>query len=319
MEASVIGTDRFDAVCIGETMVSFVATDEPDRYRAIVAGAESNVAMDMARLGQRTSWVSRVGDDPFGHRVVEWVASAGVDVSVLWDPEHPTGLMIKHPAGSEKVSSYYRGDSAARSLQPGDLQRAPKARWVHVTGITPALSASAADLVRAVVTGYFGPGTRVSFDVNVRQSLWPDARTASEALLPLAQGADLVFIGDDEAEYLFGTGSAAAIADLILRRADQTLVVKRGPGDASAITLEDETRVPALPTKALDVTGAGDAFAAGYLAASCLDWPVVARLRLGHALASRVVASTDDTLGPLSDEELGRLSPEALASMWEGM
>jgi 2-dehydro-3-deoxygluconokinase len=300
-------------------MVSFVAMDEPDRYRAIVAGAESNVAMDMARLGCRTGWVSRVGDDPFGRRVEEWVTSAGVDVSVLRDPEHPTGLMIKHPAGSEKVSSYYRSDSAARSLRADDLRRAPEARWVHVTGITPALSASAADLVRTVVGGYFAPDTRVSFDVNVRQSLWPDARTASDSLLPLAQGADLVFIGDDEAEYLFGSGSAREIADLILRRGEQTVVVKRGPGDASAITLHRETSVPALPTRAIDVTGAGDAFAAGYLAATCFDWPVVSRLRLGHALASRVVASTDDTLGALTDEELDDMSQEALASTWEAL
>lgn len=318
MDGVEVPGDRRDVVCIGETMVSFVATDEPHLYRAIVAGAESNVAMDMARLGCRTGWVSRIGDDPFGRLVEEWVASAGVEVSVLRDPERPTGLMIKHPAGSEKVSSYYRSESAARWLRPEDLRRVAASRWVHVSGITPALSASAADLVRAVVEGYLGDDTRVSFDVNLRQSLWPDARTATETLLPLARGADVVFIGDDEAAFLFGIESSDALADLILRRADQELIVKRGPGEASAITFEGEVSVPALPTRAVDVTGAGDAFAAGYLAGSCFHWPVVARLRLGHILASRVVASTDDVLGVLSDEEVEGLSPEALAAIWEG-
>ncbi len=318
MDGVEVPGDRLDVVCIGETMVSFVATDDPYLYRAIVAGAESNVAMDMARLGCRTGWVSRIGDDPFGRLVEQWVASAGVEVSVVRDPERPTGLMIKHPAGSEKVSSYYRSQSAARVLHPDDLQRVAGSRWVHVSGITPALSPSAADLVRAVVEGYFGEDTLVSFDVNLRESLWPDTPKAAETLLPLARAADVVFIGDDEAAVLFGTESSDALADLILRRDDQELVVKRGPGEASTITFDGEISVPALPTRAIDVTGAGDAFAAGYLAGCCFGWPVVARLRLGHILASRVVASTDDVLGVLSDEELEGLSPEALATTWEG-
>jgi 2-dehydro-3-deoxygluconokinase len=307
-----------DAVCIGETMVSFVSTEEPVCYRAIAAGAESNVAMAMARMGCRTSWLSRVGDDPLGRLVEASVGSAGVDVTVVRDPDRPTGVMVKHVAGSEKVSSYYRSESAARALGPDDLQRAVDARWIHVTGITPALSASARELVHAVVSRDMSHDGRVSFDVNYRPRLWPDARTAAETLLPLARSADVVFVGDDEAHALFDTDSTPSLVDLILRRDGQELVVKRGRGDASVNTVDGEISVPAMPTHPVDVTGAGDAFAAGYLAASCFDWPVAARLRLGHVLASRVVASTNDALGALTDEELEGLTPAALASQWEG-
>ena len=306
----------FDAVCIGETMVSFVGTDDPRRYVAIAAGAESNVAIGMARIGCRTRWVSRTGDDPLGSLVEESLTSAGVDVAVIRDPARPTGVMVKHPSGSQKISSYYRSESAARILGPDDLERSGRAHWIHLTGITPALSGSARALVHAVASRNFPHGSRVSFDVNYRPTLWPDAGTAAAALLPLARMADLVFIGDDEAEALFGTLSTQGLADLILHDDAQVLVVKQGERGATAVMANGEVSVPALPTSPVDTTGAGDAFAAGYLAASRSGWPVHTRLQLGHFLASRVVAQIEDAVGVLTTEELEDLTPPGLASLW---
>ncbi|MGB9359875.1 MAG: sugar kinase [Acidimicrobiia bacterium] len=307
---------HLDAVCIGETMVSFVETDDPRHFAAIAAGAESNVAIGMARLGLRTRWVSRIGDDPLGRFVEEFVASSGVDVSVIRDPERVTGVMIKHPSGPEKISSYYRSESAARLLDPDDLHRAGSAPLIHVTGITPALSQSALGLVQAVVDRAAGLDSTVSFDFNYRAKLWPDAETAATVLLPLARDADVVFIGDDEARLLFGSTSPPALADLILRRTDQELVLKRGSGEASVVTVDGESSVPTLPTTVIDVTGAGDAFAAGYLAAGFFGWPTDARLRLGHFMAARVVGSLQDIPPALSDEELMDVSPSGLSTLW---
>ena len=306
----------FDAVCIGETMASFVETDDPRHYVAIAAGAESNVAIGLARLGRRTQWVSRIGDDPLGRIVEESVASAGVTVSATRDPDRVTGVMVKHPSGPAKVSSYYRSESAARLLSPDDLVRVGRAPWVHLTGITPALSESAHALVRSVIDRKSELDCRVSFDVNYRSKLWPDAAAAADTVLPLARDADVVFIGDDEAHILFGTESESALAHLILRRADQELVLKRGPGDASVVTIDDEITVSALATSVVDVTGAGDAFVAGYLAARSDEWPTEARLRLGHFMAARVVGSLEDVPPPLTDEELTLISPAWLSSLW---
>jgi 2-dehydro-3-deoxygluconokinase len=307
----------FDAVTIGETMVAFVSRDDPRRYLAVPAGAESNVAVGMALLGCRTQWVSRLGDDPLGRFVEESIAASGVGVEVVRDAARPTGVMTVHVRGFERRTAYYRSESAARSLAPDDLRRAGPARWIHVTGVTAALSASAAELVEAVVVGRAAGEAMVAFDVNHRPALWADTRAAAHMLRRLARAADLVFVGSDEAEALFGTADPGALAELILRRADQELVLKRGAGPASLVTLRGEVSEPALPVEVVEVTGAGDAFAAGYLAATGRGWPVRARLRLGHLLASRVVGVLDHVPPPFPAAELAALSPSSLAARWE--
>ncbi len=308
--------EQFDAVCIGETMVAFVFRDDPRRALAVPAGAESNVAAGMAQLGCRTRWVSRVGDDPLGRFIEDSVAAAGVEVAVVRDGSRPTGVMTKHVSGTEKVAQYYRTESAASSLSVSDLQRAGRAHWMHVTGITSALSESAAGLVDAVVAHRGRHRGRVAFDVNHRPVLWPDTATATSTLLALCREADVVFIGADEAEALFGMADTASLASLILRRNDQELVLKRGADRATLVTRGGEVSEPALPAQVVDVTGAGDAFAAGYLAASSFGWPVRARLRLGHLMGSRVVSVLDDVPPPFTPAERNGLSPALLALRW---
>ena len=318
MDGPADAADRFDLITIGETMVAFVSRDDPVRYRAIPAGAESNVAAGVARLGCRARWVSRLGDDPLGHFVADSIATRGVDVAVVWDPARPTGVMTKHVTPAGTVGQYYRSESAARELSVDDLGRAGPARWIHVTGITAALSQSAADLVAAIAERRGEHDGRVSFDVNYRPALWPNAATAARVLQPLARGADVVFVGDDEAAALFGTTDADELAGMILGRADEDLVLKRGAGPASIISATGEVSVPALPAEVIDPTGAGDAFAAGYLAATNFGWPPEARLRLGHLMASRVVGVLDDVPPPFTAAELAALSPDILASRWGG-
>lgn len=312
-------TDRLDAVCVGETMASFVATDDPRRYLAIAAGAESNVAIGMARLGCRVRWVSRIGDDPLGRLVEASVAASGVEVSVVRDPTHPTGVMVKHPAGAHKHSSYYRSESAARSLEPGDLERIGDARWIHVTGITPALSDSAHRLVQTVVSSERSGGHRVSFDVNYRPSLWSGPGSAAETILPIARRADLVFIGDDEADALLGTSSASRVGEELLTEDHHVVVLKEGSEGATAMTRDAIVSIPAMAEEPIDVTGAGDAFAAGFLAATCFEWPTDARLRLGHLAAARVIRQLEDAMAPLTEDELDELSPSYLERRWRGI
>jgi 2-dehydro-3-deoxygluconokinase len=135
---------------------------------------------------------------------------------------------------------------------------------------------------------------KVSFDFNYRASLWPSASTAAEVLLPIARGADVVFIGDDEVD------AASSLADLLLRGDDQELLLKRGSRHASLVMKRGELEVPSLATPTADVTGAGDAFAAGYLGAR-----------------SRVVQSIKDIPDLFDADELAQLSPASLAVRWE--
>lgn len=308
--------DVYELVTVGETMVVFSGRAGSARYVASPAGAESNVAAGLALLGHSARWVSRLGDDHLGRFVADEIARRGVTVEVEWDDRRPTGVMTKLIQEGATERRYYRSDSAARMLSPADLLRLRPARRAHVTGITAAISPSAAELVRGVTGRALGDDVCVSFDVNLRAVLWPDLATASAELVPLARAADVVFIGDDESLALLDTDDVAAVAAELLRRDDQELVFKRGGAPATLVVRGRHVTVPALPVDVVDPTGAGDAFAAGYLAGRCRGWPDEACLRLGHLLAGRVLLVTDDVAPPFAPAELAALSPESLERRW---
>jgi len=299
-------SDRFqyDLIAIGETMAGFVSRGDPASFVLTPAGAESNVAIGMAHLGCRVRWVSRLGDDPLGHLLARSIEAAGVDVAVEFDLARQTGVLVKHITETATRVDYYRSQSAARELNPRDLKNSGSARIWHVTGITPALSESALQLVDAVVSKRRSGYQRVSFDINLRPRLWPSESAAIETLVPLARLADVIFVGDDEAETLFGTSNPIEVAAHLLRRPNQELVLKHGAAGATVIANDCEEFEPALPTSVVDVTGAGDAFASGFLAGTCWDWPARARLRLGHFMASRTIASIEDVPPPFAAGEL---------------
>jgi 2-dehydro-3-deoxygluconokinase len=252
-------------------------------------GAESNVACHLAGLGLRAAWVSAVGDDPFGRAVVDFVAGHGVDVSrVVVDPERPTGVYFKTPGGVR----YYRRGSAASALGPALLADLPPAGVVHTSGITPALSASC----RALMDGLLrAPRSHLlSFDVNWRPALGQDP----ELLRELASLADIVLVGADEAAALWGAGEPAAIRRLLPQPCE--VVVKQAEHGATLVE-PDGTEVfePALRVDVVEPVGAGDAFAAGYLAALLAGEAPRRRLRAGHLRAASALRTHGDVGPPL--------------------
>lgn len=303
-----------DVVAIGETMVAFTARGgEAREYLAVLAGAESNVTVGLSSLGHRTRWVSRLGDDHLGRLVAAELADRGVEVAVELDDVWPTGVMTKHVVADTTERRYYRNQSAARRLSPADLGRIGSADWIHVTGITAAISPSAAELVTAIVEHRDEHGARVSFDVNFRPALWSDTAAAGSTLLAIARQADLVFVGDDEAAALFGTDDVDELVGLLLARADQELVLKRGSGPATAVVGGEAVTVAATGATVVDPTGAGDAFASGYLAGCCRRWPASARLRLGHAMAALVIGVLEDVVPARAAGDLAAATPDDLA------
>jgi 2-dehydro-3-deoxygluconokinase len=281
--------------CVGETMVSFIL-DGTDSAVLDTAGAESNVAMYLADHGLDARWVSRLGDDAFGHRVLKHVSAAGVDVSgVRMDPARPTGLLFKDPVGDGSTQvSYYRRGSAASAMGPDILDEAAMrtAGWWHLTGITPALSASCRDLAHAALRA----DRPVSFDVNYRPALWPEP--PGEPLRALAQAADIVFVGLDEARALWGDNLHAPNDVRLVLPAPRVLVVKDGPRAATAFTSDAVTSVPALAVDVVEPVGAGDAFAAGFLSGLLRGEPTERCLRLGHVTAASALSVSGDH-GPL--------------------
>lgn len=315
------GEDRttvYDVITIGETMVAFVPDPGPDRYLAVPVGAESNVAMGLAQLGCRAMWISRLGNDRLGRYVHEVVTLGGVEVSVRWEDHHPTGVVVKEIEDARTTVRYYRSQSAARRLDLEDMADIPPTRWIHVSGITPALSSKASRAIHAVVHGRTVHTGKVSFDVNYRPVLWEGPEAASRMIIPLARAADLVFIGDDEAEVLLGTSDVSDVGDHLLAGDDHEVVLKRGPGAASVITTAGTVTHAALPAEVVDLTGAGDAFASGFLAGTCWGWSSVDRLRLGHVLAARVIGVLWDHAPPLPEHavETLRSNPAILEDRW---
>jgi 2-dehydro-3-deoxygluconokinase len=309
---------QVQVLCLGESMALFMPDEEqsPDRSRTwirTVGGAESNVACHLAGIGVRAGWVSAVGDDALGRAVLSAVAAAGVDVSgVVVDQVRPTGLYLKESG----LVRYYRAGSAASGMGPELLVGLPLdgVRIVHTSGITPALSDSCLALTRALFA-LPRHGFRVSFDLNWRPALWR-GRDRS-VLRELADRADIVLVGEDEAAAAWGVSEPERIRALL--PGPDTLVVKHGERGATLIE-RDLSAVfePALRLAVVDPMGAGDAFAAGFLAAPLAGAPASRRLRAGHLQAAAALRTREDVGPPLPPEVVADLleADEATWAAW---
>lgn len=292
------GQMRHTLLAIGETMamvtpVVAAPVADAEAFLLDAGGAESNVAAHVAALGHRAVWFSRLGADALGRRIARQLAGRGVDVSrVLFDDAHPTGLYVKDPGNGVL---YFRRGSAASHLTEADADGVSfdGVDLLHVSGITAAISASAAAFLGRVVARAREHGVPVSFDVNHRAPLW-DAATAAPALLALARSADIVLVGRDEAETLWGTASAADVRELLPGVTE--LVVKDGDVGATAFVGDRTVFEPALRVEVVEPVGAGDAFAGGYLAGLLSGDDVPERLRAGHARAARTLQTTTDSI-----------------------
>jgi 2-dehydro-3-deoxygluconokinase len=300
--------DVLDLVTLGESMLLLVAEQagplgEATSFRRHVAGAESNVAIGLVRLGHTAGWISRLGDDDFGRAVLLRIRGEGVDTSrVVLDATAPTGVFFReqHTSPDRPIEVvYYRRGSAASRLGVVDLDAGyiGSARFLHLTGITPALSATCREAVFAAVEIARASGVSVAFDPNYRSKLWaPDE--ARRVLGDLASRCDIVLPGLDEAQLLTGESDAETAARrLHLAGGGQTrmVVVKLGARGALAITADQVVHAPARALQRIvDPVGAGDAFAAGLLAGLLRDMQIDAALDLANRCGAFAMTGPGD-------------------------
>ncbi len=308
--------NALDVLSMGETMALLVAQEpgplaEVHSFSKRIAGADTNVAIGLARLGFKVGWVSRLGGDSFGSYVRRTVEAEGVDTSqVETDPQRSTGFMLKSRSvdGSDPSIEYYRRGSAASQLGVEHLTSdyALRARHVHTTGITPALSPAARELVAHAMQTLRAAGRSVSFDPNLRPSLWPDTATMRNTLNDLARHADWVLPGIEEGKLLTGQTTPADIAAWYLDRGAKAVVIKQGAEGAYYRTASGEQgQVPGVPVPVVvDTVGAGDAFAVGIISAQLegLGWPQA--LRRANWIASRALQVVGDMEGLPTRAEL---------------
>jgi 2-dehydro-3-deoxygluconokinase len=264
-----------DVVTFGESLALFQsALGDPLAHAPLftrgAAGAESNVAIGLARLGKRTRWVSRLGADPLGDAVLSAIRGEGVEVIVARDPDAPTGLMFREARVSEPVTYYHRAHSAASRLSSADLPSnlLIDARWLHVTGITPALSSSAREASLEAMHTARSLGLTVSFDPNLRRKLW-GAKDARATLLEMLKRCDVFLPGLEEARFLLNAANDASPRDLataFLECGVKVVALKLGVRGAMVLTAEHTFTANAIVLeRTLDPIGAGDAFAAGFI------------------------------------------------------
>jgi 2-dehydro-3-deoxygluconokinase len=267
---------RYDLVTFGETMVRLTAADgmrleEAQRLDVTIGGAESNVAVALARLGRRVAWLSALADNPIGRRVAGELRRHGVDTAhVVWTDDR-AGVYFLDPGVPPRPTRVYydRRDSAVARIDPSAIDPAlvVDAGALHLTGITPALSASCATICRMLVAAASESAVPVVLDVNYRARLWP-AREAAAALAPLLTQTTLLLCGARDAATIWGLrGDPADVAAGLLARSGAELVVLTLGADGALALQRAGTpiRQPAIPVQPVDPVGAGDAFAAGFL------------------------------------------------------
>jgi len=233
-------------------------------------GAEGNVAIGLARLGARVTWLGRIGDDSLGERVARDLRAENVETLAIVDDKAHTGLMLKERPAPDRITvTYYRAASAGSRLSAADVEqlRIHEFDLLHLTGITPALSPSCRDAMAVALRVANETRIPVSFDVNYRSRLWP-ADIASPVLRELAANATILFAGEDEAALITGVGAEAGPAaqlEAMAALGPEQVILKRGERGACALIDGSLYEQPPHPVAVVDTVGAGDAFVAGYL------------------------------------------------------
>jgi len=305
---------EIDILSFGETMAMFVAEQTGDlaqvaQFHKRIAGADSNVAIGLSRLGFNVAWLSRVGNDSLGRFVVDTLKNEGLDCRhVAVDPLHPTGFQLKsrEEAGADPQVEYFRKGSAASRLSIAAISPALlQARHLHATGIPPALSDATHELSVELMTQMRKAGRSVSFDPNLRPSLWASQAQMISAINALAALADWVLPGLGEGRLLTGYDDPADIAAFYLDQGAEAVAIKLGPDGAYFRTQMDKGFIAAVPVeKVVDTVGAGDGFAVGMISALLENLSFPEAVQRGNWIGSRAVQSRGDMEGLPKREEL---------------
>lgn len=277
---------RFDVVALGEPL--YELNRQPDgNWLSGFGGDTLNVAIAAARLGSRAAYVTRLGDDIFAEELRALMVREGIDTSaVATDAGAPTGLyFVTHgPAGH--VFTYRRAGSAASRMTPAGLDPAliASARFLHASGISQAISETAAETVAAAIAMARKAGVGVSYDTNFRPRLWTAAKARPVVAAAAAQ-ADILKTSAEDAEALFGLRQPAEIGRHLLGLGAGAVVITRGRDGVVLVTRGGLEELPARRVAAVDATGAGDAFTGALLAELARGQGLGAAARFANAAA----------------------------------
>ena len=313
---------RYDVITFGECLIR-LSTEKHERLEQahVLAihhgGTEANTAAALARLGLRTAWVSRLTDNALGWRIANELQVHGVDTThIVWTDTGRIGIFFLEVGSAPRASTvlYDRRDSSMSQMSMDDFpwHIMDECGWLHLTGITAAISESCRALVTTALERAHQRGVPVSFDVNYRARLW-SPETARAALEPMCRDADVLIVKQGDAQTVFGcAGTAEVVARALAERfARQIVVLTLGADGAVALDKRDGSlsRAPAHSVpQPVDRVGAGDAFAAGFIA-GYLEGGTTRGLAMGNAVAAMKMSIPGD-IALISRDEVESLIAE---------
>lgn len=306
-----------DVITIGDAMIAMCPIEKgpiifSDTFKRKVGGAELNVAMGCARLGIKSGWISRLGNDDFGKYILKTARGEGIDTSeVKLVDEYPTSVYFREVLsdGSSR-SFYYREKSPTSTMRCEDLNEDyfKQAKVLHITGVFPSIAKNNQDIILEAVKLAKRNNLTVSFDPNIRLKMWTkeEAKAYIEKILP---NVDILLVGDEEIEILLGETSIEDAIKTFHNYGIGKVIVKKGAKGSIGSDSENIHYIDAIKPKALvDTVGAGDGFAAGFLTAFCQGQDFKNCVEFGNAVGSLVVGVEGDNEGlPYYDDVLVHL------------
>lgn len=269
----------YDVVTLGETMLRLtppllLRLEQTKTFDIEIGGSESNLSVGLVRLGMRVAWLSRLTSNAPGRMIANQIRAFGVDIShVVWTPHDRIGIYYleegKAPRGSQVI--YDRANSAMSRISPEDLPRdlfqPGRAKILHLSGITLALSESASKTCYQAAEWAKAAGWRLSFDINYRARLW-SAADAVAGCDAMAHMTDVLFMPLRDAQYLYGAPENVEDALQFLRQRYPSPNIVLTTGEEGAVGLTADGTIhhqKAFPAEAVGRVGGGDAFVAGFL------------------------------------------------------
>lgn len=295
-------------ILLGEPMALLIADtpgplEEVEHFTRALSGAEVNVAIGLTRLGHHAEYLTRLGDDPFGHYIEMKLKECGIGTEFLtYDSVYRTGIQLKNRTenGEDAYAPYYRKGSAASHILPGEIDRVilEGVDLVHITGVFPALSEDARAAVYRLMERAKERGIYRTFDPNLRPALWENREEMVRTLNDLAAGADLVLPGIEECRILAGTEDKEEAAEFFMGRGAKAVVIKDGARGAWARTGEKRYFAPGFHVeRVVDTVGAGDGFAVGVISGFLEKLPFEEILRRANAIGALQVMNRGDNEG----------------------
>lgn len=299
------------------TTTSAVSLDEATEFTKSLAGAEVNVAIGLTRLGHKATYLTALGDDPWGHYIKTKLHQEGIDTSlVYYSNQYPTGMMMKNQVteGDPDIY-YYRKGSAFSNFDTKIIDQIDLSNYdqVHITGIPLALSQNTRLASLKLVKKAKRAGLYVSYDPNLRISLWPDSKTMIETTNQMAQYCNMFLPGNNEGKILMGSDDPKIISKYYLDLGVEQIVIKLGAKGAYFASKDTSITIPGFKvTKVVDTVGAGDGFASGIISAHLENLSVPDMLIRANAIGALQVQTLGDNEGLPTKEQLSKYLKKAI-------